>query len=278
MIDAEILLDSVNPVGCRITTWKLTFNRFILSEFNTHRKISRNSASSRAIPSNLMIKAINDNPALPIHWGKLQKGMQADEELSEKEKTDALEIWLEARDNAVESVQKLLQIGLHKQVANRLLEPWMHQIVLMTATDMDNFFALRAEEHAQPEFRKLAYQMLDLYNANPPKRLAAGEWHIPFSDKYCDGLSITDKLKVCTARAARVSYKNFEGEIDHQKDFDLHDRLISQGHVSPTEHAARALSDNSCSGNFTGWLQYRKLLTGENRIDPRVKKYYEEAN
>lgn len=272
MIDARIIADSVNPVGNRITTWVVKFPRFILAEFNTHRQLSRNSSSSRARPLDKTIQDVIDDPAMPEFWGKNQKGMQASEELSEDYKTRSIWVWLEARDQAVESVRDLQEFDVHKQIANRILEPWMHQTVLCTATEWENFFALRADLPAQPEFRALAFKMLDLYNSNEPKQLNVGEWHIPFGDKYCDDLTVEEQLKVCTARAARVSYNNFEGDMDFQKDFDLHDKLLESGHLSPFEHCAKALPESIPVGNFVGWKQYRKFCKNENRTDSRVKK------
>lgn len=273
MIEAKIICDSINPCGNRLTTWILKFPRFILAEFNTHRILSRNSSSSRAIPVEKVIESVMNEPAIPIHWGKNQKGMQAEQEINILDQVEAEAAWLSARDDAVAQVKKLLKIGVHKQIANRLLEPWMHQTVICTATDWENLFALRAHEAAQPEFRQLAYLMLDLYNKAEPKKLNVGEWHIPFGDKYCDDLSIKEQVKICTARAARVSYKNFEGNIDFKKDFDLHDGLLSDGHMSPFEHCAKALNYPTRVGNFTGWEQYRKMIPGENKKDSRVKQY-----
>ena len=272
MIDARIIADSVNPIGNRITTWVVKFPRFILAEFNTHRMLSRNSSSSRAIPIEKIIQSVIDEPATPEFWGKNQKGMQASVELNEKEREEAKAQWLYARDLAVHKARMLQSMDVHKQIANRILEPWMHQTVLCTATEWENFFALRAESAAQPEFRALAFKMLDLYNSNEPKQLNIGEWHIPFGDKYCDHLGVADQLKVCTARAARVSYNNFEGDMDFQKDFDLHDKLLESGHLSPFEHCAKALPESIPVGNFVGWKQYRKFCKNENRTDSRVKK------
>lgn len=273
MIEAKIILDSVNPIGNRITTFVVKVHRYVLSEFNTHRMFSRNSASSRAIPSTTIIKTLMDEPALPTHWGKNQKGMQANEEVGEVVKEHCKAVWLEARDNAVRSVNELLQLGLHKQVANRLLEPFMWQTILATATDWENFFSLRAHQDAQPEFQQLAYLMLQRYNESIPTELEPGDWHIPFADQHAESLSIDDKLKVCTARAARVSYVNFEGQIDHQKDFSLHDSLKDSGHWSPFEHAAMCIDAPLRFGNFVGWKQYRKFFETENRKDNRVKRY-----
>ena len=272
MINATIICDSINPVGNRITTWILKFPRFILAEFNTHRVFSRNSSSSRARPIEKVIEDIQDDPAIPAHWGLNQKGMQASEEITDPILRSAAQAWwLEARDRAIFVAKKLQGLDVHKQITNRLLEPWMHQTVLCTATEWENFFALRAHKDAQPEFKVLAYKMLELYNSSVPKQLGVGDWHIPFGDRYCDNLTIEEQLKVCTARAARVSYNNFEGDIDFQKDFDLHDKLLASGHLSPFEHCAKSLNDSMKVGNFVGWEQYRKTFQGENKSDSRVK-------
>jgi thymidylate synthase ThyX len=321
MITAKILLDSVNPMGNRITTWILTYPRFIHAEFMTHRVFSRNASSSRAIPVKKMLEDVKNNPAMPVFWGKNQSGMQAKEELDNTEKyaevrkdlkygegllittkkQEAKREWLLARDEMVARVEKLNEIGLHKQIANRLLEPWMNITVIATATDHENFLSLRAHEDTQPEFQDLAYKMLDLYQSKEPNKLKEGEWHIPFGDKLDEDrlLVLADKArdlrafvqadddkivqmhadelrkKISTARCARVSYLNFEGKDDYTKDIELHDILKNSGHWSPFEHCAMALNKPEQSGNFVGWKQYRKMFNGENRSDGRVQRYNE---
>jgi len=145
----EILADSLNPQGNRITTMKITFPRFILAEFNTHRMFSRNSASSRAIPFNKMVKMVQENPFIPIAWQKDHKGMQGTEYL-----TDPLDIeranhcWLQARNKAIEEAKTLANgIGVTKQLCNRLLEPFMWHTVICTSTEFENFFKLRCPEY-----------------------------------------------------------------------------------------------------------------------------------
>ena len=259
MINAQIIADSANKCagGKRITTFVLTYPRFIHSELLTHRLFSRNAASSRAIKFDKFIEDVKTNPAIPIHWGKNQAGMQADLEI-DLLKEEALKIWHEARDSAVHFASELHNLGLHKQVVNRLLEPFFNITTLVTATEFDNFFKLRAHPAAQPEIRDLAYKMLEAYNTSVPVEKEIGEWHIPFSDKYIDGLTIEQKLKICTARAARLSYKTFDGEINFEKDYSLHDRLLSEGHYSPFEHAAQA--DFGVFNNFSQWKQYRYII------------------
>lgn len=307
MIKAEIIQDSISPSNCRLTTWILEYPRFIHSEILTSRVFSKNAASSRALPIEKMIQSTIDNPAMPVWWGKNQSGMQAKEELSDVKvekivplptypeqefesvyispKEEAKGIWLQSRDLAITQVKKLNDLGLHKQISNRILEPWFNIRVILSGTEFENFFALRAHPDAQPEFQKLAYLMLDTYNASEPKSLNPGEWHIPFGDQFDDvrlaevassiKLSVEEvKIKVAVARCARISYQNYEGKDDYFADVKLCNRLFGNipRHLSPTEHVAQCLSDNKKIGNFTGWKQYRYLFEDQNLSDPRVIK------
>jgi thymidylate synthase ThyX len=266
MIEAKIIADSTSPTDCRITTFLLTYPRFIHSELMTHRMFSRNAASSRAIPIEKVIERVMREPAGPIFWGRNQKGMQAAEELDVETKAEAKAIWIHAMKDAVRHAKQMLLYDVHKQIVNRLLEPFMHMTTLVTATEYGNFFNLRAHKDAQPEFQELAFQMLNLYKGHTPQFKAVGEWHLPFADAYLsEGLTTEQLLKIVTARAARLSYLTFEGDIDHIKDYLLHDRLAESGHWSPFEHAAQALLTATPSGNFVGWQQYRKLFLAENR-------------
>jgi thymidylate synthase ThyX len=309
MITARILLDSIAPNGKRLTTWVLTYPRFIHAEFMTHRVFSRNASSSRAIPVKKMLDDVKNNPAVPVYWGKNQSGMQAAEELDDTTSITLWEAngpypepytttaraaaqreWLKARNSAIFHVEKMVELGLHKQIANRLLEPWMHITVLATTTEHENFFSLRAHKDAQPEFQQLAYIMLDEYQKSVPNKLEVGQWHIPFGDKFEEVrlVSLNNsnydvespdwhkgmtelRLKIATARCARVSYLNFDGKDDYSADVALADRLASSGHWSPFEHCAQAMETATVSGNFIGWKQYRKFFSQENRTDPRIK-------
>lgn len=299
-ISAEIIADSINEHGNRLTTFVLTFPRIVLAEFNTHRVLSRNSASSRAIPFEKMVKMVEEDPFIPIKWMKDHKGMQGTEYF-EDEADIATRIfeWKSARDFAVSRAKIMSTNGVTKQICNRLLEPFMWHTVICTATEWENFFALRAHEAAEIHIQQLAYEMLHEYTRNKPKQLKAGEWHIPFGDKITniqmnqqfgrtikreEGLNLA--IKIATARCARVSYLNFEGKDDYEADIKLHDNLLSSGHMSPFEHCARAmnieeyyqddrgigLSDKMTGwcGNFRGFIQYRKMLANENKTDQRV--------
>jgi thymidylate synthase ThyX len=289
MITAKILLDSLNPAGDRITTFLLTYPRIIHAEFMTHRVFSRNASSTRAIPTRKIIEAVKENPFIPTWWGKNEPGMKAREELDDTiadqfrnvdgkmvpltRRAAAKHDWLVARDSAVAHAERLVELGLHKQIAGRVLEPFSHITVIVTGTEFENFFALRAHEDAQPEIQELARIALDLYNINDPRRLKEGEWHIPFGDKMPEGADLSLQLTISTARCARLSYLTFDGAMNVEKDIEIHDDLSTNGHWSPFEHQAQALGSSIRVGNFTGWKQYRKTFVGENRRDKRVKTF-----
>ncbi len=315
-IQSEIIADSKNINGNRLTTYVLEYPRYIHSEVMTHRVFSKNAASSRAIPIEKMIEQIMVNPAMPTHWGKNQSGMQANEELDDIEKIYrdpycygenytakelAKRLWLKSRDIAIEQVKGLNKLGLHKQIANRILEPWFHIKIILSGTEFENFFALRAHKDAHPDLQKLAFLMLEQYNKSEPKTLQPGEWHIPFGDKM-DENKITDlskealkiskatspdgsvdvleiekiviRQKIAVARCARISYLNYEGKDDYEADIKLCDRLFGNipKHLSPTEHVAQALDNSEKIGNFSGFKQYRYFFKDQNLSDERVKK------
>lgn len=312
-ISAKIIADSKNEFGERITSFVLVFPRIILAELNTHRMLSRNSASSRAIPFKTMLEKVENEPFVPIKWQKDHSGMQGTEYFIGEEIKECIELWLRGRDTAIRSALELHQYKVTKQLANRLLEPFLYHTVIITGTEWENFFALRAHPQAEIHIADLAEKMLIAYNNSVPKKLKAGDWHIPFGDSFnkekLQELWLTEgdeelsseiqgieklKIKIATARCARVSYLNFEGKDDYMSDLKLFDILSKSGHWSPFEHCARVMSQDEYfsfikespdsinkelisteygrSGNFKGFIQYRKMFEGESKKDERVLK------
>jgi thymidylate synthase ThyX len=267
---ARVLLDSVSPAGVRLTTMEVRYPRFIHSELMTHRVFSRNAASSRAIPIRKMIDAVRSEPAMPLWWGRNQSGMQAHAELDPAARVLAEDEWRRALEDALAHAERLAssEIGLHKQLVNRLLEPFAWITVLITATEWANFFTQRTHEDAQPELRQIARLMLGAYRASTPRPLALGDWHTPLilPDEEVS-LSLELRQKISVARSARVSYLSHSGTRDHEKDLELYDRLVSggaNGHWSPFEHVATPLSEPTrWSANFRGWEQFRKRFPQE---------------
>jgi thymidylate synthase ThyX len=190
-ITAKILADSLAPCGKRLTTMEWTYPRSIHSEIMTHRMLSKNSASSRAIPTEKLIQRVVDDPFIPEYIGANQKGMQAGEELNDVQKEVARMFWLQGRDQAVENARRLLDLGVHKQVVNRIIEPWMWITIIVSATEWDNVWGLRCHPMAEPHFQKLAYTARDAMAASVPRELKMGDWHLPLVpiDEE-DGLSI----------------------------------------------------------------------------------------
>jgi thymidylate synthase ThyX len=261
-ISAKVIADTQYR-GARLTTLELVYPRFIHSELMTHRVFSRNAASSRAIPIQTMIDAVLMNPAMPVSWGKNQKGMAAGEELTGGAFEEAQLAWLDANLDAVRGSSRLAAAGVHKQVANRVLEPFMHMQTLVSSTEWANFFALRTAAGAQPEFQALAEAMLAAMNAHVPVFAGYGYWHLPYVSEFeCHKLDIEDQLKVCVARCARISYTKHGQVRDIEEDRARHDDMATQGHWSPFEHAA--IADHLALGaNFRNFVQYRQYFPQE---------------
>lgn len=303
-ITAKVIADSIGPESPQLTTLQLRYPKCIHGEFMTHRVFSRNASSSRAIPVERLIKDVMEDPYIPVHWGKNQRGMQASEECNERVRTFYFDhvdgeswtnekAWLKARDNAVAMAQAFADAGYHKQIVNRLIEPWCHINVVVTATEWTNFFALRDHTDAQPEIQMLARAMKKAMAESKPRLLKPGEWHLPYVepleedramsayDRTGDALKQAWKMatKVSVARCARVSYLTQEGKIPSiSEDLALYDKLISSVplHASPAEHQATpdewlinhnfgmgAWFKPELHGNLQGWVQYRKTLPGE---------------
>jgi thymidylate synthase ThyX len=275
-ISARVVADSVSRSGHRVTTQVWVYHRTIHGEVMTHRMLSRNASSSRAIPVRKSIEMIRENPAVPIHWGKNQAGMQAYEEVENKEQAEG--VWRESCSLALRQAEKMLELGLHKQVINRILEPYSWITVVVSATEWDNFYNLRDHAAAEPHIRRLAEVALAAQNASTPQLVEYGDWHLPFiSSEERAAHPIELLIKCSVARAARVSYLNHDGTTPNiEKDVALHDRLVIEQpvHASPAEHQATPFLDGTRrSGNFIGWMQYRQTLVGQNCLSyPKLRR------
>lgn len=302
-ITATIIADSVSSADQRLTTIQLRYPRFIHAEFMTHRVFSRNASSSRAIPVAKMIEDIRRDPAMPIYWGSNKPGMQAGAELEKEDRVSAKLHWLDGMEEMIDRVEHMVGLGLHKQIANRMLEPWAHINVVVTSSSWANFFALRCHPDAQPEIRQLAETMEHAMLLSIPSLILAGEWHLPyinFSEDWPQAYAYAKRgrttrdepkkeelyailRKVSTARNARVSYLTHDGrKTTVEEDVDLHNKLVVAIplHASPAEHVATPDTETTprsdmglrglphwdhpeLHGNFIGWNQYRKMLPGE---------------
>lgn len=279
---AKIVIDSINPHGVRLITFEATFPRNILAEVNTHRALAKNSASSRAIPVAKMIERVLADTFIPVDeaWGKNQKGMQSSVLLSKEERARATEAWLRARDAAVAIVRELSDpdgLDVHKQIANRLLEPFMWHTAIISGTERQNFYGLRTDGAAEPHFQIIAKMMQAAEAASTPVLRQTGEWHLP----YVDGVDLvelrkayddTEIARISSARCARVSYLTQDGKRDPPEDLALSQRLqVPVLHASPFEHVAQVTVKPLPSGCFHGgWAQFRKRLPNEAIFKGRV--------
>lgn len=266
-IYAKVIADSVSPDGVRLTTIEGRLHRFVLAEMNTHRVISKNSASSRAIPFVKQVARVEKSPAVPVVFPAEQKGMQGGDEVSYPE--TALEHWLGGSEDAITTARNLASENVHKSIVNRVLEPYQMHTIVCTATSWQNFFDQRCHPDAQPEIRVFAEAVQAAMAESTPKRLVEGEWHLPYIDaedweavrqeKIQDvrnlGRSMyPEMVKISAARCARTSYETQDGKRDFHQDLALYDRLTNRQqdaafahspiHWSPLEHVATPWPSN----------------------------------
>lgn len=284
-IDAKVVEDSVSPEGTRLTTMVVTLPRSALAEFNTHRAFSRNSASSRAVPIARMTEYVSSTPYLPRAFSLHKPGMNARDfvDASSPRWPEVKQWWLNAAHNAVDQARDGLELGLHKQDVNRILEPFLMHTIVVSSTSWSNFFEQRLA--LDDDHHPLAY--LPIYDAavamqrtlsmSEPRELEHGEWHTPFvTAEERAALSTADQRAVAAARCARVSYFTATGDRvvgggrDVAADITLFTRLRSPGpgaapHMSPFEHVATPDPDGS--GNFRGWRQWRAEIEAAWRRD-----------
>jgi hypothetical protein len=252
----------------RLATFAIRIPKFVWGHIISHRVLSRNSASSRAVPTKRIRGSVIRNPFLPVYFGENKAGMQSGKPLKNMRLLAAKKIWLWSR--YVPSAFHYFgeKIGMHKEVINRILEPWLTIDVIVSGTEWNNFILLRTNEDAQPEIRFIAEEIDRLLSETKPVVLKTGEWHIPFIMGNEESLDVDIKKKISVARCARVSYKLFDGKVSNiEGDIKLCAKLSSSGHWSPFEHVAQAQAAESRLGNFVGWKQYRKEFQDESRGD-----------
>lgn len=273
---AIVLADSRAPTGERLTTLQLRYPRFIHSEFLTHRMFSRNSSSSRAIPVERLIADVESDPAMPIHWGANEKGMQAREECDElvdmptpyreydmdETREDA---WKASMEYAVVVARAFTKSGYHKQIVNRLLEPFAHINTVVTADEAaySAFLSFRDHPDAQPEMQALAVAIRNALEASQPLSLSPGQWHLPYISDTDRITERTDQelAPISAARCARTSYKTHDGQpTTHAADAVLFDKLLNcvPWHPSPLEHQATPVPGQHA--NFIGWKSQRRFF------------------
>lgn len=297
-ISATIIADSINESGDRMVTMELEYPRFILPEVNTHKMLSKNTASSRAIPVKSMHENILKNTAYPVYYGRNQSGMVAGESLSELGIESTRRLWDSARDIAISHSRIMSDIGNHKQVANRIVEPFMMVKTVMSGTEWANLIWLRDRYDAQPEFQVLGSCISAALKESVPKQLKPGQWHLPYVESrfendtqtfWSNGVEIdlVTARKISASCCAQVSYRKNDDSLEKANSvFEMLNigKTDVPPHVSPVEHQACAMWFNEptldtslwpvgyshidrngryWSGNLRGWVQFRKMIPNE---------------
>ena len=255
-----------------IITFELEYPRFIHSELMTHRVFSRNAASSRAIPTDKLIEQVRNNPAMPVYWGINRSGMQAVHEHSDINACRSY--WKAAAASAAAEALRLSKLDLHKQIINRVLEPFMLMKTIVTSTEWENFYDLRLHKDAQPEFKVLAETMYKSIEDFTPMAIDFGEWHVPYIKRarntaskelyYVIGNKVIDlptAIKISGSCCAQVSYKATDTSIEKAE--RIYDKLITSkpAHASPIEHQCTPSNHpTEFTRNFKGWVQHRAII------------------
>lgn len=266
---ATVVADSIYAGGPRLLTFEVTYPRIILPEVNTHRALSRCSASTRAIPVQTMIDMVLHNPYVPSHWGINGAGMVAKDVLDEDAEKAARQTWFEARDSAVLHCRDLVLLSVHKQVANHLLGPFLWQTTIITGTEWDHFFALRTHESAHPEFRRLAICMQDAMASSVPRTLTSNDTHLPYVlQREIEGHNPIQLLSA--GRVAKITVGKPVDYSDPNRDIARAYKMMVDGHMSPFEHQAFPIE--VLPSNLKGWTQYRKLIPHEGAYHKMLKE------
>lgn len=289
MINAEILAHSKTEYGAEAVTMRVTLPRIILAELNTHRKLAKNTSSSRAIPISKMLKHVWNNMFYPVHWGANQAGMQAHKELVGTRKSVAKALWRLAGISAISSVYVLNKVGVHKQITNRLIENFSYITVIFTTTDLNNILSLRDHADAQPEFAELAKCIRKAYDESSPHLLKKGEWHLPLiRNEERIERSDSELRLISAARCASTSYQTVDGKfMTVEKALEIAGKLTDSTpiHASPFEHqltpdelveiewrtakskkkmvTSKVWKNSHLHGNTIGFIQNRKLMPNE---------------
>lgn len=266
LYSAAVLEDSIAN-GVRITTLEVTLPRPYLAELNTHRVFSRNSASSRAIPTEANIANVKNVPYVPETFNTRVKGMGVGEAFSAEEQQEAANVWLWARDQMAIAASQLNDMNVDKSRANRLLEPFMWHKAIITSTEWTNFYALRCPPGEKPdtdfpaqlEFQQTAILMRRAMQASTPTLLEDGEWHLPMITEHeKENIALAREtahseeafwttmqtwLLIASRRLARVSFDKHTDTEPVGVSITKAGDLTSSGHFSPTEHLATPITN-----------------------------------
>lgn len=306
-IKAEIVAHSRNiETGDELITYRLTYPRMLLAQVNTYKQITKITSSSRAQPFNKVVEVIENDPFIPLAYQRAHKGMQGTEYFTDEEEIRQRDLeWLTARDKAVEQAKKLNDLGVTKQVTNRILEAymWVTQLVTGTREAYEHLFNQRCPEyevggvkgrskkemgldlsdeewltcnkgHAEIHFMDLAEKMYDALRDSEPKELKPGELHIPYLDTplMTPDLSPEDVIKYSCGLTAHTSYTTIgDGtKMTIEKARGLFDHCLENGHYSVFEMIGKAMSkdelDDPRRRGFRGFIQLRGHLEDGNDL------------
>lgn len=259
-IEARVVLDSISPDDYRLTTIECVYPRIIHAEVMTHRVFSRLSASSRAIPIQKMIDRVKEDPFIPKYIQSNQAGMSGGSDLSDIDRHNFVTRWQDSSLVAVRMAEAMAKTGAHKQLVNRVLEPYLWHKVAISSTEWDNFFRQRLGDGVEPHMRELAMKIKDALDKSTPSCIWYGDWHLPYLRESDSSLTLEEKIKVSVARSARTSYGRANDEFTLESDLGVFQKMWDGYHPSPFEFVAHPVTIDCQTANYRGWKQLRRYM------------------
>ena len=276
----------------RMTTFVVPWPTVKLAELRTHRTIyqteseefniatnertiAMNANSSRAIPLERQIKQVEEHPFEPM-WTLNQSGMSgklASDLTAEK----ASQQWHSARAFALTRVKALLELGIHKQDAALLLNPFSWTTCILSADQdrWEHFFSLRCNPNVYPAVRIIAKEMEQLFIRSTPEPLS--EIHIAFEEEAktvvnaaLESGEITPQeykekkkyytMAVSMSMCAMISYDTQERSESLTKHIERAKKLLVEGHWSTAEHQFIPMYNENTNLIFKGWKSLREVM------------------
>lgn len=257
-IQVKIIADSVSKIGKRLTTYELIYPRIVHAELMTHGMLAKNAASSRAIPVRKVIELVRNTPAMPSRFGANQAGMQ-DKGVEHDAPINGYspqEWWRLAALSAARFSEEFDNAGYHKQVCNRVTEPYQWMKTVVSGTEWANFFWLRDHKDADPTIAELARKMREAYDNTTPILLLPGDWHVPYYyEGYWKGdgdlldvhsYTIEEALDISISCCAQVSYRTLDDSLEKAKRVVERLNLGESNdpkHSSPSEHQGTPMKE-----------------------------------
>lgn len=244
----------------RIVTVQFDCPTFLVAQLNKHKSLDINSMSSRAVSD------ISQREYIPIpsYGTKGMKGQINKDHIHHYYECEMQEAIASAKNHA----KKLKDMGIHREVYNRLNENFYMKTQVVTGSfqAFKHYLALRTDAHAQGDHQFLACGIAHAIAISSPANLPI---HLPYTnEEELEGLTEEEIFLLSSARCGTVSYKLKVSNV--QDDIARGRKFLDNKHMSVFQHAHK-YSDQK--GRFgSNWIAYREIIN-DALIDFDFSKY-----